>query len=359
MFQSRTVFVVGAGASNEVGLPVGGELAKRISQMLDVRFEWGQKPIGNGDFELFGQLMRENQDQANDLLHAGWVIRDGIILANSIDDFLERHQADHLVVRYGKVAIVKAILDSEKRCRLFVDRSRNRDELGWATLANTWYIKLFRMLCVGITNADVGDVFSNVSFIVFNYDRCLQQFLIEALQPAYRIDLATARKLVAEATILHPYGSVGAVCGAPLQHEVPFGKVDRGIPRLELIEGVRTYGEGLEDGEHLDAVRREVANAETLVFLGFAFHAQNMRLLASPQGGNARRVFATAYGMSDADTKVVHDEIQSLLRGSRRRGRIRDVHIENRMTCAELFDAFSKSLPASVAPTKENLSLRG
>ena len=38
MFESKTVFVLGAGASHEVGLPVGSGLAEIISKKLDIRF---------------------------------------------------------------------------------------------------------------------------------------------------------------------------------------------------------------------------------------------------------------------------------------------------------------------------------
>ena len=39
MFQSKTVFVLGAGASHELGLPLGSGLAKIISRKLNLRFE--------------------------------------------------------------------------------------------------------------------------------------------------------------------------------------------------------------------------------------------------------------------------------------------------------------------------------
>jgi hypothetical protein len=52
MFKRNTLFVVGAGASAELDLPLGGALAKRISQKLDIRFEHGNQQIGKGDLPL-------------------------------------------------------------------------------------------------------------------------------------------------------------------------------------------------------------------------------------------------------------------------------------------------------------------
>ena len=48
MFNRQTLFIVGAGASAEVGMPVGGQLATSIAEKLDIRFD-GSEPIGVGD----------------------------------------------------------------------------------------------------------------------------------------------------------------------------------------------------------------------------------------------------------------------------------------------------------------------
>jgi hypothetical protein len=117
MFHSKTVIVVGAGASSEVGLPIGTGLAKRIAELLDVRFDdFGSRCI-SGDGALFHQLSRGRDGR--ELQQAAWLIRDGVGLANSIDDFLERHQSNALALLYGKAAIVRAVLEAERRSKIF------------------------------------------------------------------------------------------------------------------------------------------------------------------------------------------------------------------------------------------------
>ncbi len=67
--------------------------------------------------------------------------------------------------------------------------------------------------------------------------------------------------------------------------------------------------------------------AETLIFLGFAFYDQNMKLLGDDvtQGGarlnydGIRRVYATTYGMSESDVGVAKAQIAYLARGRARR----------------------------------------
>ena len=108
MLKKNTVFVIGAGASKEFGLPVGTELAIAISDKLNIRFDDFQQKLVSGDLDLFRNV--SNSRDAGVTQQAAWLIRDGIILANSIDDFLDVHRHDEEVVRYGKAAIVKCIL---------------------------------------------------------------------------------------------------------------------------------------------------------------------------------------------------------------------------------------------------------
>jgi hypothetical protein len=49
-------------------------------------------------------------------------------------------------------------------------------------LTATWYMKMFRLLVRHHTDAQ--QIFENVSFINFNYDRCLEYFSLNALMPA-------------------------------------------------------------------------------------------------------------------------------------------------------------------------------
>ena len=59
------------------------------------------------------------------------------------------------------------------------------------------------------------------------------------------------------------------------------------------------------------AIRDTVRQAQTIVFLGFAFHQLNMDLLNTGAEAGAKRVFATTYRISDSDTRHVKDRIIS------------------------------------------------
>ena len=106
MFRTKTVFILGAGASHEVDLPVGSRLAEIISDKVDIRYDHGH-PGESGDRRLYTTLVAKYGRDASHYQHAGWLIRDGVLLTNSIDDFLNRHAASNpRAVEYGKLAIV-------------------------------------------------------------------------------------------------------------------------------------------------------------------------------------------------------------------------------------------------------------
>jgi hypothetical protein len=75
--------------------------------------------------------------------------------------------------------------------------------------------------------------------------------------------------------------------------------------------------------------------------LGFAFHDLNMKLLAPEEKGQVRRVFGTAKGISDTDVKtIIVPEISGMLKT----GIQNQTHINNTLTCYELFGEYWHTL---------------
>jgi hypothetical protein len=94
MFKNSTLFVVGAGASAEVNIPVGRGLAGDICVKMDIRFHHGFDPIGSGDHKLYSHLTRSFPQDASLFQPAALRIRNGLPLVASIDDFLDQHRDD-------------------------------------------------------------------------------------------------------------------------------------------------------------------------------------------------------------------------------------------------------------------------
>jgi hypothetical protein len=347
-FKRKTVFVVGAGASAEVGLPVGTKLAQQISDRLSIEIS-DEGRLTGGDGELWKTIQMSRRGEAGAYLEAAKLIRHGVVLANSIDDFLDVHKADARAVELGKAAIVRSILVAERQSKLFYDRSNIYNKLSFSKAEGTWLIKLMRMLGRGITPENAHTIFDNVAFVVFNYDRVIEHFLFTALKQFYNVDETRAAELMQTLSIVHPYGMVGS---APYGNNggIAYGGGLRAVDGayMNLAQRIRTYAEQSSDEVALNAIKQKIEEAEKIVFLGFAFHDQNVELLRPRVPLTERKqIFGTAFGMSANDVGVVKSQLQTFFGNGSFAMRMRDrMLLEQEHKCGDVFDYYAKSLPA-------------
>lgn len=351
MFKSKTVFIVGAGASREADLPDGSGLKGNIAGLLDIRFQHGYRQI-SGDDQIVDALQRHvrqatnQQGDLNSYLGKARHIRDILpTLAISIDNYLDAHQGDEETELCGKLSIVRAILNAEKASKLRAAETYSpRYNLG--QLSGTWYSKFFQMLTENVQKANVENIFENVSIITFNYDRCIERFLPQAIADYYHLGLSDAEGIVdRNLRIYHPYGQVGPLPWQDPVQGVPFGSQSSDL--LFLARGIKTFAEGRLDETLVQMIHNEIIDAETVVYLGFAFHPLNMRLLTPSDGASPRRIFATTLGMSNADEQVIADDIWRML-GRRELSMSERTNPElAQLTCADFFQQYFRSMSAS------------
>ena len=190
------------------------------------------------------------------------------------------------------------------------------------------------ILSRGIPKENVRQIFDPVSFIVFNYDRCVEQFLFHALQKQYGIGDNEAKAIVDDLTIIHPYGAV--------DNEVEFGATKADF--VALAAGIKTYTEQVGNAEIVARLGDELARAKAIVFLGFAYHNPNMTLLKPKEPMSRKMIYGTAYKMSDADIDVVSHQIAGFMAGGLNSKLLAySIKLENKRS-NELFDHYAKSL---------------
>ena len=95
----KTVFILGAGASQEANMPIGSQLTKLIATALDIRFEHGFRQISGETLIVDAlRLAAGNNDppsgDINPFLRAGRRIHDAMPQAISIDAFIDSHRGD-------------------------------------------------------------------------------------------------------------------------------------------------------------------------------------------------------------------------------------------------------------------------
>lgn len=229
----------------------------------------------------------------------------------SIDNLLDAHRSDPDIAILGKLAIAKTILNAERSSKLFHDQISGRP-FPLSDVAGTWLLPMFQLLTEGVAKEDASTIFDNVTFVVFNYDRCLEVFLPVALKAYYGFNDGEASEITKKATIIHPYGRVGEFGEGVSLATVAFG-ADRYNLR-KVAEGIRTFSEGLRYDSYRDKIQDSVAAADQIVFLGFAFHPLNMEILSVTSPSSITKVFGTTVGLSDAAVRSVESDIYSALK---------------------------------------------
>lgn len=317
--------VIGAGASNEVKLPVGSELKLQIADSLDIRYGSGGELVA-GDYTIaeairyLGSLGTAEHGDARALQRSCWKVRDGMPLCTSIDSFIDSHRADQSFAIVGKLGIARALLRAEGQSSLYFDEMNGDASIPFRTVSATWFAQFFQLLVDGGDFRQAKERMSRVAVVSFNYDRCLEHFLFHGLQKYFpdisANDAAEAIRLI---KIYHPYGTVGALPWMEHAQKTPFGQKPSPKDLIAIANQIRTYNEGMDPSlSDITSIQALLPNSERVLFLGFAFHKINVDLLL-PDDGIQRQertkfAYATALGLSQSDIGIVTDELSNRLK---------------------------------------------
>lgn len=345
----KLTLVVGAGASRELGLPTGAELKVEISELLDIRFEHGITRI-SGDLEIFEalQLAAREGPQPHDVnpyLKAARHIRDALPQAISIDNFLDAHPGEKKMELCGKLAITQSILTAERNSILYIDRQASRATLPYKKIDGSWLNSFFKTLTENCRIEGLKKRLSEVAVVSFNYDRCIEHYLYHALQNYYGITAELAVECLNELEVHHPYGAVGKLPWQTSERpKVDFGANVGSHRLLELSKAIKTFTEGADpQSQETVNIKKSIASAQRVIFLGFAFHRLNMRLISpsiAPTGiDKSRKFFATAKGISGADCDIITKEISELWGVGET-----SVDLRNDLVCGRIFPEYTRSL---------------
>ncbi len=343
----HTVFVIGAGASKEANLKTGLEFKGQIAQLLDMRYGHFGQELEHGDYMIASALQEHvrqpdgRRGDINPYLHEAWRIRDALPQAISIDHFIDAHRDNDKIALCAKLAIVRSILGDEESSLLYFEPSV-RSKMRFSHLGKTWYTPFFQLLTENCGPGNIKERFASITLIIFNYDRCVEHFIYNALQNYYGMSAPEAAELVKDINIFHPYGVVGILPWMGQDGAMEFGAELHSKQLLELSHKIKTFSEGTDPrSSEILQIRQHMGVADRVVFLGFAFHKLNMPLITPERvdgsGESSIRCFATTHGISSSDEEVVREQITDLYR------RAIKVQMAS-LTCADFFVEYWRSL---------------
>lgn len=331
MFSKPTTFVIGAGCSREYQFPLGVGLRDEISDML-AHVET-DRPRGSDSILWIGSSGGKDgafnraifniagQHHFQEWHRVAQQMGRGLQHASSIDRYLDHHSEDEVMVQIGKMAIGRRIIKAEANSTIHIREGASLD-MGEIYKQNGqnphWLSELFLRLQEGIRRGNIEQIFSNVTFICFNYDRAIEHYLCEAVKVFGHLSDRDTAAVMKSLKIYHPYGSLGPL---PWQQEdgspsIHYGaKLDDHRSIQTIGQSLRIFTETVEENEEINRIRDAILNASKIVFLGFSFLQQNIDLIRPRTRSRVEQVWATSLGMSEWDTDAAQRAVSDMLNG--------------------------------------------
>lgn len=332
MFNNPTTFVIGAGCSREYQFPLGLDLRDEIADMLahvevrKPRYDDTDMWIGFGGKkdEDFNDAIRRvaGQNRFPQWCQTAQQMGQGLRHASSVDRYLDHHSDDETMIHIGKMAIGRRIIKAEHSSTLYTGDDSSLDMAKIHSKNDGkphWLNELFLRLQEGVRRGNIDQIFSNVTFICFNYDRAIEHYLYEAVKVFGNLSGKDTQLVMKSLRIYHPYGSLG-----PLrwQDDDGLGGIDFGAERVDLPtiqkvgESLRIFTETVEENDEIVCIRDAMQNSSKIVFLGFSFLQQNIDLIRPRSRSRVEQVWATSLGMSPWDISAAQDAVSKMLNGS-------------------------------------------
>lgn len=305
MFKQKVVFVVGAGASREYNFPLGSELKDQIATATRFQFDYGSSRLTAGSQDLLDHIRRHvSRDRAR---VAEYTIA-GNMLAGAIPSFISIDEALHYVsespeaVEVGKIAIVDQIIRAERGSTLSFDSRTGR----LTHLPEGWIAEMFSMALAGAQRKHLRTIFDRVTFINFNYDRAIEQYLYWALQERASANAADAKEIVEKLNMLRPYGSIGQF-SPDYGNAFSFGSTAH-FDLFSRLGSLGTYTEKkpLHD---LSAMSTALTDAKLILFLGFGYHPSNVDVIKVASGQSSAFVIGSVLGIHGANHRTIEDRV--------------------------------------------------
>lgn len=312
MFRAKTLFVLGAGASFEADLPVGDKLLEQIVDLTDIRYDYRHQTHGDRLIVDALRIILQEEggvEKLTEHIHAARRLRQSAQQGLSIDNVIDALE-DEKIELVGKLGIVRAILKAEGASAKFRRPEQHIDGLNLRNFEATWYSSLTKILTENKRRSDFENVFRNLEFIVFNYDRCLEQFLQFSLASYFHVPVTDAQAAINGLIVHRPYGLVGRLpWQAGDSPSIGFGE-GTAEDLARVVQEIRTFTEQVEESDAVEAMRQSVRVADRIVFLGFGFHRQNVALIASEIKPHTE-IFGTCLKVSKADQDVITSELRT------------------------------------------------
>ena len=264
MIEENTILILGAGASFPYGYPTGDKLRIEIIEKFDFLYSRDVVPglkkypesrlnFSNNRRKEFISTFKESRIQ--------------------IDLFINKNR--EYFEDLGKLAILLLLFEAERQKNHFFKAEIESKE--------DWYRDLYLKMMSDLPGRDDYTISrKDLSFVTFNYDRSLEEFLFSGLEKSHsNLPYDAIQKEMRRVRIYHVYGQLA---------NLPWQNDSEGLryyaPNIidysKLINNIKIIFDHRLKSSSLIDIRREIRQAKRIFFLGFGYLEANMKLLGFP-----------------------------------------------------------------------------
>ncbi|MCJ7482255.1 MAG: hypothetical protein MUO31_04755 [Thermodesulfovibrionales bacterium] len=288
MIEKNCVFIVGAGASQVYGFPLGLELKNRVIDLLARADESILQIYNRRDVDSFREALLKSSRY-------------------SIDAFLENRSE---FIEIGKMVMSKILVDRERIGNLFMNQKSVTGSPHSYPIDGDWLAYLFNNLM----DTDFEKFCkNNVQFITFNYDRTIESYFYDALKYSFGKSDEQVVEVMKNIKIVHVHGQLGFLPWQKTQAE-HIRKYSPGPRDLEeMIEDLKIaaaeikiiHEANTESAEFLEA-RAILKNASSILFLGFGYAPRNIERLKLQVDIRNKNIWGTCKGLRVAESDGIN-----------------------------------------------------
>lgn len=287
MIDHRVVLVLGAGASQPYGFPLGRGLINRVVSVA------GEKRKNLIDWGFDGRVI-DNFTQA---------LRRARV--RSIDEFLESRKG-YVPLNFGKALIAYELISCEKEDNLYPAQ-------------DDWVRELFGFMCT-----ETLEEFRNnkLTVVTYNYDRSFDLMLFHYLKEKHSAQDEQVQEVLSKIQIIHLHGQIGLLPHQYTRNSEPHRGYTPNLTHQDIImaiNGIQIIHEDVDVANEPEYKRAHdaIRLAEYVIFLGFGYHQTNVQRLRLPEccarsfGTSRVHLAGTGYNLTDSEMKRVERQFRN------------------------------------------------
>ena len=282
MITKKTLFILGAGASQPFFFPVGLQLRQNIINLIGPTYRNTSTPSYLQIFEQCGHS-----------LPSLYLFSETLIKSQkySIDAFLE-HRPEY--IKLGKLLITHDLIQLENLENIY----KNSD----------WYGYLWNKMNSKFEDFDKN----NVAFLTFNYDRSLETYLLNSMMALYNKPEEECHLKLQNIPIVHVHGKIGMdKYEDPINYTAYGQNIIRDYSKLiKAAETIKIIHEDISNDKEFILAHKLITDAEQIIILGLGYDETNLNRIKINDAHCS--IIGSSFGLTNIEQESINKKFPGI-----------------------------------------------